>query len=335
MGSKKPLLLGLAALLLALGLSLAFDGGGRWITRRAYLLGTLVEIAAPDDGAITAAFQEIARVERLTAKEGEGELARLNREARGRPVKVSDELFALLEEARKYKELTAGKFDISLGKLVDLWGFGEGATKAPSHVPSAGEIARLLKGREIVLDKAKRMVQLGPNAELDLGGIAKGYAVDRAIQVLKDYGVKAALVNAGGDIRIYGMRPGRFFSRFPFRIAIQHPRDEAKILGIIKLKGDRAIATSGDYERYFIQDGIRYHHILDPATGRPARGSISVTITAPTALEADALATGVFVFGPKLGMELIERLPEVEGIIVDPEGKIYKSSGLADLELRY
>jgi len=335
MGSKKPLLLGLTALLLALGLSLAFDGGGRWIDRRAYLLGTLVEIEAPDDGAITAAFQEIARVERLTATEGEGELARLNREAQGRPVKVSDELFALLERARRYKELTAGKFDISLGRLVDLWGFGEGATKAPSQVPSAGEIARLLKGREIVLDKAKRMVQLGPNAELDLGGIAKGYAVDRAIQVLKDYGVKAALVNAGGDIRIYGMRPGRFFSRRPFRIAIQHPRDEAKILGIVKLSGDRAIATSGDYERYFIQDGVRYHHILDPATGRPARGCISVTITAPTALEADALATGVFVLGPQRGLELIERLPEVEGIIVDPEGKIYKSSGLADLELRY
>ncbi|MFQ6090053.1 MAG: FAD:protein FMN transferase, partial [Candidatus Bipolaricaulia bacterium] len=268
MSTKRPLFLGLVALLLASTLFLLFDGGGRWITRRAYLMGTLVEIGAPDDGAITAAFQEIARVERLASKEGEGELARLNREALSGPVQVSEELFALLEEARRYKELTAGKFDVSLGKLVDLWGFGSQETP---RVPTAEEIAPLLSGREVILDKERRTVQLGPNAELDLGGIAKGYAVDRAIQVLKECGVKEALVDAGGDIRVLGSRTGRFFSHRPFRIAIQHPRDEAKILGIIKLKGDRAIATSGDYERYFIKNGVRYHHLLDPATGQPAR----------------------------------------------------------------
>jgi thiamine biosynthesis lipoprotein len=332
MGSKKPLLLGTIALLLALALLLFFNGDVRWIERRAYLLGTLVEIEAPIDKAITAAFQEIARVEWLTSK-SKGELAQLNREAHERPVEVLEELFALLEEALKFKDLTSGKFDISLGKLVDLWGFG--SEEETPRVPAMEEIARLLAGREIILDRAKRTVKLGPNAELDLGGIAKGYAVDRAIQVLKDYGVKAALVDAGGDIRILGSRPGKFFSHRPFRIAIQHPRAETKILGIIKLEGDRAIATSGDYERYFVQDGVRYHHILDPATGRPAQGCSSVTIIAPTALEADALATGIFVLGPERGMELIERLPEVEGIIVTTEGKIYKSSGLADLELEY
>lgn len=341
MGSRRPLLLGLAVLLLALGLFLAFDGDGHWIDRRAYLLGTLVEIQAPDDRAITAAFQEIARVERLTSpvpvlrgKEGEGELVQLDRTAHARPVEASKELFALLEEALKFRELTSGRFDISIGKLVDLWDFGEEG-EVPQQLPPAGEIAGLLNNREVVLDKVKRTVELGPNAELDLGGIAKGYAVDRAIQVLKDHGVKEALVNAGGDIRILGSRPGRFFSHRPFRIAIQHPRDETKILGIVKFSGERAIATSGDYERYFIKDKIRYHHILNPATGRSARGCISATIIAPTALEADALATGVFVLGPKQGMELIERLPEVEGIIVDPQGKIYKSSGLVDLKLEY
>ena len=334
MSTKRPLILGVAALLLTLALLLVIDGGARWIDRRAYLLGTLVEIQATDDGAITAAFQEIARVERLAAKGGEGELARVNREAHERPVEVSDELFALLKEALKYRELTSGKFDISLGKLIDLWGFGEGGP-VPSQVPSAEEIAGLLPDREVALDEVDRTVRLGPNAALDLGGIAKGYAVDRAIQVLKDHGVKAALIDAGGEIRVLGGKPGRLFSRSPFRIAIQHPRDESKILGIVKLEGDRAIATSGDYERYFIEDGIRYHHILDPATGRPARGCISVTIIAPTALAADALASGVFVLGPKLGMELIERLPGVEGIIVDPKGRIYRSSGLKELKLEY
>jgi len=328
MSTKRPLLLGLFALLLTGALFLLFAHGGRWIVRRQYLMGTLVEIQAPDDGAITAAFREIARVERLTAKAGEGELARLNRAAHSGPVEVSEELFNLLEEALRYRELTLGKFDISLGKLIDLWGFGS-EEEAP-HVPAEEEIAPLLAGREVILDKDKRTVRLGPNAELDLGGIAKGYAVDRAIEVLKEHGVSSALVDAGGDIRVLGRKRGR-----PFRIGVQHPRKEAEVLGIVELAGGRAIATSGDYERYFTEDGVRYHHILDPATGRPARGSISATIIAPTALEADALATGVFVLGPEAGLALIERLPEVEGIIVDPEGRIYRSSGLKELKLEY
>lgn len=335
MSIKRPLILGIAALFLVLGLFLAFDGRVRWIERRQYLMGTLVAIQATDDEAITAAFQEIARVERLAAKGGESELARLNGKAPTEPVKVSDELFSLLEEALGYKGLTWGKFDIALGKLTDLWGFSGGQNQVQPRVPSPEEIGGLLGDREVVLDKDKQTVKLGPNAELDLGGIAKGYAVDRAIQILKDRGVKAALVDAGGDIRGYGGRSGKFFSQRPFRIAIQHPRVEGEILGIVELSGDRAIATSGDYQRYFIQDGVRYHHILDPATGRPARSCISVTILAPTARAADALATGVFVLGPQRGMELIERLPQVEGIIVSSEGRIFKSSGLADLNLEY
>ncbi len=328
---KRPLIWGGIALLLAVAVFLVFDGGGRWIERRQYLMGTLVQIKATDDGAISAAFGEMVRLERLTSKEGEGELAQLNREARAGPVKASDELFSLLEEALQYQELTRGKFDIALGKLVDLWGFGEEG----SEVPSAEQIERLLGERGVSLDRANKTVKLDRNSKLDLGGIAKGYAVDRAIQVLKDRGVEAALVDAGGDIRIYGSRPERFFSHRRFKIAIQHPRKESQILGTVQLSGDRAIATSGDYQRYFVRDGIRYHHILDPATGRPARGCISATIIAPTALVADALATGVFVLGPTEGLELIEKFPGVEGIIVGSAGEIHKSSGLNNLRLVY
>lgn len=328
---KRPLIWGGVALLLAVAVFLVFDGGGRWIERRQYLMGTLVQIKATDDRAISAAFGEMARLERLTSKEGEGELAQLNREARAGPVKASDELFSLLEKALQYQGLTRGKFDIALGKLVDLWGFSEEG----SEVPSAEQIERLLGERGISLDRANKTVKLDRNSKLDLGGIAKGYAVDRAIQVLKDRGVEAALVDAGGDIRIYGSRPERFFSHRPFKIAIQHPRKESQILGTVQLSGDQAIATSGDYQRYFVRDGIRYHHILDPATGRPARGCISATIIAPTALVADALATGVFVLGPTEGLELIEKLPGVEGIIVGSAGEIHKSSGLNNLRLEY
>ena len=304
------------------------------IVRREYLLGTLVEIKAwgrKADAAVTAAFQEIARIERLMGRHGRGELARVNGEAHGKPIPVSEELFALLEAAEEYRGLTLGAFDITLGKLIDLWGFSD--EQKPRRPPEQAEIEALLHDRWLRLDEEKRTIELGPNAELDLGGIAKGYAVDRAIAVLKEHGVEAALVDAGGDIRVLGGRPS-FLHRRPFRIAIQHPRAADKILGVVELT-DKAIATSGDYERYFIHNDVRYHHILDPATGWPARGCISVTIIAPTALEADALATGVFVLGPERGLELINKLPGVEGIIVGPEGRIYKSSGLQGLKLEF
>lgn len=338
-GSRLPVALPLLALVGLIALAFLFlflSQPGAPVVRREYLLGTLVEIRAwghGADDAITAAFQEIARIDRLMGRHKGGELERVNQEAHGRPVRVSAELFALLEEAGKYKELTSGKFDITLGKLIDLWGFGDNDEREPEHPPPQTEIEALLHDRWLKLDGENRTVELGPSAELDLGGIAKGYAVDRAIAVLKEHGVEAALVNAGGDIRVYGGRPG-FLHRRPFRIAIQHPRAEDKILGVVELS-DKAIATSGDYERYFIHNGVRYHHILDPDIGRPAQGCISVTVIAPTATEADALATGVFVLGPERGLKLLNELPEAEGIIVDPEGKIYKSAGLQGLELEF
>lgn len=307
-------------------------------------MGTLVEVQAGGpkarvEEAITAAFREIARIERMMSPSGEGELAQLNARAHSRPVRVSFELFQLLERSMDYHELTGGKFDITLGKLLELWGFSssfgepEEAQSPPQQPPPLEAIKAVLTERWLKLDREKRTVQLGPNAKLDLGGIAKGYAVDRAIEVLREHGVRAALVNAGGDIRVLGRRPGLLNSR-PFKIAIQHPRAEDEILGIVELT-DRAIATSGDYERYFVADGVRYHHILDPATGWPAQGCISVTVIAPTALEADALATGVFALGPEQGLALLERLPQVEGIIVTSEGQILKSEGLRELELGF
>jgi thiamine biosynthesis lipoprotein len=157
---------------------------------------------------------------------------------------------------------------------------------------------------------------------IDLGGIAKGYAVDAAIRVLKEKNVESAMVNAGGDIYVLGRKHGK-----PWRIGIRHPRRGGEILGIVEVE-DKAIVTSGDYERYFFSEGKRYHHILNPKTGYPANECQSVTIVAKKATIADGLATGVFVLGPREGMDLVESLEEVEGVIVNKEGEMSVSSGL-------
>ncbi len=313
------------------------------VAQKQFLMGTLVEIKAIGEDraelerAINSAFEEIKRIEQKMSREGEGELGKVNREASLKPVSISEELLFVLQEALEYKALTKGKFDVSIGKIVDAWGFKED-WDGQGRVPSREELEALLVPKEIIVDSVNKMVQFSSSAvEIDLGGIAKGYAVDRAIEVLKAYKIKGALVNAGGNIRVYGQRPESFFYFFerprPFVIGIQHPRKEDEVLGAIELQGEVAVATSGEYQRYFFKDGIRYHHIFDPDTGRPANETISATVIAPTALIADALSTGVFVLGPQKGMELIEKLDDVECIIVTPKGEILKSSGLKGAKL--
>jgi thiamine biosynthesis lipoprotein len=216
------------------------------------------------------------------------------------------------------------------------------------RIPSPQELQPLVEEpREIMLDTAAKTGWLSsPNIEVDLGGIAKGYIVDRVVEILKKHELDSALVDAGGNIRVFTLHSRKVLwweDRRPFRIAVQHPRDEQKILGILEIWGDRALATSGDYQRCFFADAlgnifpcryadepdkIRYHHIMDPKTGRPARGLISATIVAPTAMEADALSTAVFVLGEEKGLALIESLPDVEGILVTDDGRIVTSSGL-------
>jgi len=158
---------------------------------------------------------------------------------------------------------------------------------------------------------------------LELGGLAKGFILDRAIAVLKNYLVRSAFINAGGDIALLGSRP----DGEPWKLGILHPRAEKKILAVLEAS-DRAVVTSGDYERHFDRDGIAYHHIIDPKAGKPARKLASVTVIAATAAEADALSTAIFVLGPSEGLVLIERMPGVEGVLVTPELKVFVSSGM-------
>ncbi len=322
----------------ALGLILTAWLRDREVSREQIWLGTFVQITAygPDaeelERAVDAAFDEVARVQGRFSRTGEGELGRLNRAPPGEPVPVSEELFDLLQRAQRYRERTRGAFDASLGALVDLWGFVQD-WDGSGTVPSEGEIRGLLAQPlgYTLAPGARAVTRHSQAAQIDLGGIAKGYAVDRALETLGGFGVEGALVNAGGNVGVFGGVPESvlFWTRYrPFRVAIQHPREPGRVLGTVELAAGRGVATSGDYQRFFEQDGVRYHHVLAPETGRPARALVSATVIAPTATEADALSTGVFVLGPEAGLALVNDLTGIEAVLVTPAGEVLTSDGL-------
>jgi thiamine biosynthesis lipoprotein len=237
---------------------------------------------------------------------------------------VAPETAEVIALGQEVARRSGGAFDMTLGRLKSLWGI---ETEKP-RVPSPEEIRRALDGTGpgTLQLEGRRVKKRRPDIAVDLGGIAKGYAVDRAVEVLRAAGIESASVNAGGDIRLLGARPdGR-----PWRIGIQHPRDPEKILATVSLnKG--AVVTSGDYERYFMAGGVRYHHLFDPHTGYPGRLSRSVTVVAPTAALADALATAAFILGPQDGLELLAGYPGVEGLIVGADGGTVLSDGFREM----
>jgi thiamine biosynthesis lipoprotein len=229
-----------------------------------------------------------------------------------------------LRAAREIGDWTGGGFDVTFGALSGLWKFDH---DQDDRIPPPEEVRKLLPlidYRVLHLDEAARTAYLTRKGmRAHLGGIGKGYAVDRAAEILRSRGVRDFLIQFGGDLYVGGTRGGR-----PWRLGIQDPRGAAeRSFAAIDLS-DSSFSTSGDYERFFLRGGRRYHHILDPHTGQPARGSRSVTIVAETATLADALSTGVFVLGPEKGMALIERLPKIEGVIVTDRNAVLVSSGL-------
>lgn len=323
--------------LLALILALAAPGLAQEAARaplikrsaKTTVMGTSLDIAvlgtdvAVLDRAILAAVKEMRRVEAVfTTWNPESIASRVNQQAGGSPVKVPAELLALVKEAREISELTEGGFDLSWGAVGKLWDF---KNKENPSIPSKERIAEALNGigyRRIEVDEAASTLRLPRGMAIGFGGIAKGYGVDRAIAVLKAAGIRHAIVNAGGDLRVIG-RDGRK----PFNVTIKHPRIADRFLAILPVS-NVAVVTSGDYERYLMIEGRRYSHILDPRTGFPVAHCQAVTLLAPTAARADALATGVFVLGPKKGLALVESLPGVEALIVDGEGAVHVSRGL-------
>jgi len=272
-------------------------------------------------------FAEIKRLEKLFSRTLSGsDISMINKMAGKEAVEVSPETLELIYMALDFALLSEGAFDPTIAPLLDLWGF----LGSQYRLPGSQEIEaalHLADYRLLQLDRENRIVFLPQNGmALDLGGIAKGYIVDRGLKLLSEAGIDHALLNAGGDIGILGSRP----DGTPWRIGVRHPRREDQYIAVLPLSGG-AVVTSGDYERVFEEGGRRYHHILDPETGQPAHSLASVTIIAPTAVKADALSTAVFVMGAERGLALVERLPDIEAILVTTEMEILASTGLQEL----
>lgn len=299
------------------------------VLKRAQMhMGTLVYITAIGSetvaqGAIVAGFREVKRLEHLLSTWiPESELSRVNAAAGHAPVQVSGETIDLVLRSLEMARLTEGGFNIAVGPAVEAWSVTE-----RQHIPTTMELEQLkplVDWTRIQVDETAHTIYL-PRAgmRIDVGGIGKGYAADRAAEAMKKAGALGGVVALSGDIKTFGSLP----DTLGFPVGIKHPRQDGAVLAIIDLK-DEAISTAGDYERFFEQDGIRYHHILDPQTLEPARGCQSVTVIASEGTVADGLDTGIFVLGPERGMALVERLPDVEAVIVDRDGRMTVSSGL-------
>jgi FAD:protein FMN transferase len=286
-------------------------------TRR-FALGTLVTVKlftgrANGPALADTAFAVMGRIESAMSRHiDSSEANRIERTAVGRDVRCSPEMAEVLACCQGYAELTRGRFDITVGALTRLWDFPDAlappmAARIDSAMAHVGYQALHLSGDLVRLDRT--------GVRLDLGAAAKGYAVDRAVARLCELGAEAGLIEAGGDIRYWGQKP----DGTPWRFGIQHPRDAQSYARADDI-GLASIATSGDYEQFFLHQGRRYHHILDPETGYPADLAISATVWAPSALEADVLSTAVFILGPEQGLALAERLPQVEALVYYQEG---------------
>ena len=272
--------------------------------------------------AIQTGFQEIKRIEDLMTDWKESPLEEINRQAGKKPVNINKELMFLLKESKEISKITHGAFDITYAPLGKLWDYNQISPKIPSQ-EKIQKALDLVGYQNLQLDDKKNTAFLTkPGMRIGLGGIAKGYAVDRAVKKIKQLGFENFAVNAGGDLTVKGRKDGHLWT-----VGIRHPRRLEENLALLPVSNG-TVVTSGDSERYFILNGQRYCHILNPLTGYPATQIQSVTILANKAYWADALATGVFVLGPIEGMKLIESLPHIEGMLVDAHGNIQVSSGL-------
>jgi len=308
------------------------DSGHRLIMGTFAHIVTVAADSSTAENCVEAAFEQLESVDNLMSDyKVDSELSRVNQRAYQSPVKVSEPLFEVLQQSLALSRETDGAFDITVGPLVDLFGSGEKSRAAPTEEQIAQ--ARLKTGfQKLKLDEQNRTVKFAVEGmRLDLGGIAKGYAIDRAVEAMQKGGAIGGMVDVGGDIRCFGAPPR---GKNKWLIGLQDPGETGEeIIGaqpllVLKLT-NAAIATSGDYRRFTLIEGNKYSHIIDTRTGYSSEGLASVTIITKKAIDADALATAVSVMGAKKGLALIETKPETEAILVTspPEYKIIKTSG--------
>jgi thiamine biosynthesis lipoprotein len=308
-------------------MKLSLGAQGAWVRGEEAIMGTRiwVELWADDqqDGAaaVSAVMDEMHHINHLMSPfRPDSELSRVNELAAQMPVAVGAELFRVIERSLEFSRLTDGVFDVTFSSVGHLYDYRNGV-----H-PTDEQIKVALQGvnyRQVALDHAAQTVRFErPGMRIDLGGIAKGYAVEKSVAMLRRRGIRHAIVTAGGDSRVLGDHRGR-----PWMVGIRDPRDRQREVAMLPLT-DTAISTSGDYERYFEHDGVRHHHILDPKTGKSPGEIHSVTIIGPDGMTTEGISTSVFVMGVRRGIALVNALPGIAAVIVDKDGMLHYSDAL-------
>ncbi len=314
----------LATLLL---LSAPMHATADWLGDARPMMGTEVSVYLwsddPEAGqsALEDVFAEAVRIDHLMSTyRDDSEISKINRRAAEADVAIGDELLQIIQRSLDISVLTDGAFDITYESVGQHYDF-RAAQRPDEKTVQAG--AKNIDYRNVQLDQSAGSVRfLKVGTRINLGGIAKGYVVERGVQILQRHGVQHAIVTAGGDSRLLGDRRGR-----PWMVGVRDPRNDGEVAVTLPLQ-DEAISTSGDYERFFDEDGVRYHHILKPSTGKPASGVHSATVIGPDAVISDALSTSVFVMGVDRGLRLIGTLPDYESVVIDANGRVYFSDGL-------
>ena len=305
----------------------AVDAPAGWLKREEAIMGTVVSVElwaenrATGEAAMAAVMDEMRRIDRtMSPHKPDSELSLINRDAGHMPVRLSDEMCMLLARAIEFSRWSDGAFDISYASAGQLYDYRAGVAPDDRALAPAREA---IGWHQLLLEDRSRTLRFGkPGMRIDLGGFAKGHAVDRCIAILRSRGIAHAMVSAGGDSHVLGDRRGR-----PWMIAVRDPRREGEVVALLPLQ-DTAVSTSGDYERFFEKAGVRHHHLIDPRTGRSPSAARSVTILANDGLTSEALSKTVFVLGPERGMALINSLSGVDAVIVDSAGQLHYSSGL-------
>ncbi len=294
-----------------------------------FILGTVVRFKLydpPKPKLFEELFAEIREYENLLSLNIPGShISRINAAAGENPVEVDPAVFEVIQEGLRYGRLSGGRFDITIGPLVNLWhiGYDDARVPSPEEIEAALPLADLAK---VVTDPAAHTVGLTkPGMQMDLGAIAKGFIADRIAESLKSRGYERGIINLGGNVLALGSKPGNQ----PFRIGIQNPWEpRGASVGVLELE-DLSLVSSGDYERFFIEDGVKYHHILDTATGYPVENSLTaVTIVSERSVDGDGLSTTVFAMGLEKGYALIESLEGIEAIFITKDKKVYLTPGI-------
>lgn len=298
----------------------ANDGMGTIITHKVY--------GEQAQEALRSAEEETVRLEGILSWfDPDSEISRINNSAGIRYEKLSLDTYEVLSQAVEFSKCCQGCFDVTIGPLVALWKNARNTSEPPDEL-KINRVISLVDHTDLVLDLAEKAAYLKRVGQsIDLGGIGKGFAADKILEVLKKYDISSAFTNFGGNVAAIGAKP----DGTPWRVGIQHPRQENDLIGVVSVV-DKSVVTSGDYQRYFIgSDGKRYHHILNPATGYPSEsGLISVTIVADRSITADALSTVLYIAGMKRGIGLLKSFPGTEAILIDENLRIYVTEGLQD-----